>query len=458
MMRAVSAFDDLDEKPLSRFHVLAMITTGMGVFTDGYDLSSIGIVLPLVLASFGVDHVTGLQSGFLAGSALVGATVGAMIFGVLAQKGRKRYYGIDVGLMAVAAAAQAFAPGLWSLIAIRFVLGIGIGADYVLSPTIMAEHANRRDRGKKLGFGFAGMWGLGAIVAAILLLVLERAGVSADLRWRIVLASGAVPALSVLTLRRRMPETARYLARVAGDGAEARRVLQGITGRAVEAAPLIDRRAWREVFSQHARAVFGAALLWLIYDIVVYSNVLFGPSVIAKGLDLSEGWFTIASYGAFIVPGTLVGCLLVDRIGRRWLMSTGFAAAGLALFAFAPMQGAVAPGLAFGMFGVYAFTMSLGPGAVAGAGLLGVELSPTRIRSIAQAITVVGGRIGASIAAFAFPVLLGYISEPTLISLLAATSIIGAIATFLVIPETKGKSLEEINHDTDAAIAGAMPP
>jgi MFS family permease len=65
----------------------------MGVFTDGYDLSSIGVVLPLVLASFGIDHISGLQSGTLTGSALVGAAIGALMFGALAQHGRKRFYG-----------------------------------------------------------------------------------------------------------------------------------------------------------------------------------------------------------------------------------------------------------------------------------------------------------------------------------------------------------------------------
>ena len=71
--------------------------------------------------------------------------------------------------MAVAAAAQAFAPNLWSLIAIRFVLGIGVGADYVLSPTIMAEHANARIAARSSRFGFGAMWGFGAIFAALVL-------------------------------------------------------------------------------------------------------------------------------------------------------------------------------------------------------------------------------------------------------------------------------------------------
>jgi MFS family permease len=454
MAADTSAFAQLDEEPIHRFHLLAVFTTGMGVFTDGYDLSSIGVVLPLVLASFGIDHISGLQSGLLAGSALVGAAVGALIFGALAQHGRKRYYGMDVALMAIAAAAQIFAPDLWSLIAIRFVLGIGVGADYVLSPTIMAEHANRRDRGKKVAFGFGVFWCVGAFVAALVLLAVQALGFSPSAQWRIVLAAGAIPALSVLYLRRKMPETARYLARVAGDSKAAREVISGITKRKIEVSPLVDRRAWQEVFSRHFKDVFGAALLWLVYDVVVYSSILFGPSVIAKGIGVSPIVFQLVSYGVFVIPGTVLGVGLIDGFGRKPLLALGFALAGgsLALFAMLQASAASVPLLGLALFGLYNFTISLGPGAVSGSGLLGVELSPTRIRSIAQSVTVVGGRIGASTAAFLFPALLGVTGVTGLLYILAGVSLIGTILTFIVIPEPKGRSLEEINGDSDAAI------
>lgn len=454
MTVAASAFQHLDEQPIKRFHLLALFTTGMGFFTDGYDLSSIGVVLPLVLASFGIDHISGLQSGLLAGSALIGAAIGALIFGALAQRGRKRYYGMDVTLMAIAAAAQIFAPDMLSLIAIRFVLGIGVGADYVLSPTIMAEHANRRDRGKKIAFGFGVFWCLGAFVAAVVLLVVQALGVPPSAQWRIVLAFGAVPALSVLYLRRKMPETARYLARLAGDGAGAREVISGITGREAETSPLVDRRAWHEVFSRHARDVFGAALLWLVFDIVIYSSILFGPSVIAKGIGVSPVVFQLVSYGVFVIPGTVLGVSLIDRVGRKPLYAIGFALAGSSLVLFALLQQAAAslPLLGLGLFGLYNFTISLGPSAVSGSGLLGVELSPTRIRSIAQAVTVVGGRIGASTAAFLFPALLGVTGVTGLLYILAAVSFVGMILAFIVVQEPKGRSLEDINGDSDVAI------
>jgi MFS family permease len=454
MSAASDAFAQLDEQPIRRFHMLALITTGMGVFTDGYDLSSIGVVLPLVLASFGIDHISGLQSGLLTGSALVGAAVGALIFGALAQHGRKRFYGMDVLLMAIMAAAQIFAPDMWSLIAIRFVLGIGIGADYVLSPTIMAEHANRRDRGKKIVFGFGVFWCLGAFVAALVLLVVKGLGVPPSAQWRIVLAAGAIPALSVLYLRRRMPETARYLARLAGDGKAAGEVIRGVTGRALDMPPLRDRRAWREVMSRHLRDVLGAALLWLVFDIVVYSSILFGPSVIAQGIGVSPVVFQLVSYGVFVIPGTLLGVAVIDGFGRKPLASLGFALAGGSLLLFALLQHAAAgiPVLGLALFGLYNFTISLGPGAVSGSGLLGVELSPTRVRSIAQSITVVGGRIGASIAAFLFPALLGVTGVTGLLYILAALSLLGAVLALIVVPEPKGRSLEEINGDSDTAI------
>src|SRR3569832_23490 len=171
-----------------------MFTTGMGVFTDGYDLSSIGLVLPLCLESIGVGKISSFQDGNLTGSALVGSVIGAVLFGWLAQKGRKKFYGIDVGIMAAAAAVQAFAPNLWTLIEIRFELGIGVGADFVLSPTIMAEHSNGRDRGKKLAFGVGAMWGFGAIVAALILLARRAGGGGGGRRGRGGRGGGAGPA------------------------------------------------------------------------------------------------------------------------------------------------------------------------------------------------------------------------------------------------------------------------
>lgn len=443
-----TSFSAIDDEKFKAFHWRAIFTTGLGVFCDGYDLSSLGIVLPFVLASFGIAKIGGLESAFLAASALVGAALGALIFGVLGQKGRKRFYGIDVLLIGIMSIAQAFAPDLTWLIAIRFVLGIGIGADYVLSPTIMAEHANRIDRGKTIGLGFGLMWPLGAFTAGLLNLALAGFGLSHDLQWRIVLAMGAVPAFAVLYLRRRMPETARYLARLAADPGAAVDVIRQISGKTV-AQPATDNRSFGEVFAKHARVIFSAALLWLVFDIVVYSGILFGPSLIAKSLGFGPIEFTLLMQAVFAIPAVLFYALVgLDRFGRKPVQVWGFIGATIMLVLFAVLKQNLAaiPLLGLIVYGLYTVFIN-GPSCVSGAGILGVELSPTRIRTVGQSITVVGGRIGASISAFLFPLLFTYLGEVGVIGLLAGVALLGAVLTQLIVPETAGGSLETINDD-----------
>lgn len=446
--RPVSGFAKLDAQRFSAFHVRAVLTTGMGCVTDGYDLSSIGIVLPLVLASFGIKKISGLDAAMLTGSALLGAALGALIFGQLAQHGRKRFYGLDVLIMAIAAVAQIAAPNLIWLIAIRFVLGLGVGADYVLSPTIMAEHANQADRGRSLGLGFSMLYWVGAVMAALLSLVLHAFNVAPDLIWRIVLAAGALPALSVLYLRRRMPETARYLARIAGDEDAARAVVKSVTGSSDVVLP-VDNRSFGEVFRRHGKDILAGTVLWFTFDIVVYSTVLFGPSLIAKGLGVSPTIFSLIISLVFVIPALTIGSLFfLDRFGRKPVMIFGYIGAAIVLCLFNFLHQTILHNALLGLF-IYGLfnAMLMGPGLVCGAALLGVELTPTRIRAVGQSITVVGGRLGATLSAFVFPLVFAILGQGAAIGTLAALSVVGAVLTYVLIPETAGRSLEELSRE-----------
>ena len=452
---ASGEFAAVDEQRFQRFHWRTVVTTGLGVFCDGYDLSSLGLVLPLILSSFGIHKVSGIDGALLAASALAGAAVGALGFGALGQWGRKRFYGLDVLILGIAAVAQAFVPSIGWLIAVRFVLGLGTGADYVLSPMIMAEHANRANRGRALGLGFGTMWPLGALVAALFKLTLDALGVAPDLQWRIVLAGGAIPAFTVLYLRRQMPETARYLAKLGGDPEEAVRVMRQISGTDV-AAPAFDARPFREVFARHARMIFSVALLWMVYDLVVYAGILFGPSLIAKGLSLSSVNFTLLIEIIFVLPASiLMSLFMIDRVGRKPLQVWGFAASAVLLVLFTVLRAKLAalPLLAFAVYGLFNVTQT-GPGLVSGAGILGGELAPTRIRSVSQGITVAGGRIGAAISGFAFPLLFAGIGERGAFLILAGLALLGAILTHLLIPETSQVSLEDLTDDRPALQTG----
>ena len=441
-------FAALDEQRFRAFHWRTTLTTGLGVFCDGYDLSSVALVLPLILASFGEKSLTSVQSAALAASALLGAAVGALAFGLLGQNGRRRFYGLDVLILGAAALAQAFAPSIGWLIGIRFVLGLGVGADYVLSPVIMAEHANRADRGRALGLGFGTMWPIGALAAVLFKMLLQALHVEPGLQWRLVLSAGAIPAFAVLYFRRRMPETARFLARIGGAREEAAQVIAGIAGVEVT-APQADERPFGQVFARHAGPILSAALLWMIYDLVVYVFILFGPSLIAKSLGLAPTLFSLLVQVVFVLPASILGSLfLIDRVGRKPLQGWGFLASAGLLAIFALMQSRLLaqPILAFAVFGLMNVAMT-GPGLVSGAGVLGVELAPTRVRAVAQSITVAAGRIGAALSGFAFPLLFAGAGREAAYWAVAGLAVAGAVATWMLIPETGRISLETLTED-----------
>jgi len=216
----------LDEASLSRFHLRAVLVSGMGFFTDAYDLFIIGIASTLIAKEWN------LSSGQLAllNSTMLGAAfLGAMVFGRFADlAGRKRVYWLVAVIMVVAALGSALSPSYWVLIAFRFVLGFGVGGDYPVSAVLMSEYANRKDRGKLVGMVF-GTQALGLIVGPLVALSLLGAGASNDVAWRTMLALGAVPAAAVVYLRRKMPESPRYQIQVQGQAEQAASQISSFT-------------------------------------------------------------------------------------------------------------------------------------------------------------------------------------------------------------------------------------
>ncbi len=448
-------FTPMDISRFKAFHWRSMFTTGMGVFTDGYDLSSIGIVLPFVLVSMGIKHLVGWESSLLVASALAGAAIGALLFGVLANKGRKTFYGIDMVLMTVGGLMQAFVPNIEWLIVARVLLGIGAGADYVLSPMIMVEHSNAQDRGKTIATGFGLMWGLGAILASLVYMGMMALGVPHDIVWRVTLGVGALPSLSVIYLRRRVPETARYLVRIAGKNTEAETVIESVDAQARQvdqwaSEELKDTKGFGYYFATHAREFIVASVLWFLFDIVGYAGNLFGPSLLAKGMGLSAGTFGLVMFAVFSLPGKGLAIGLIDRWGRKPLQVWGSIGEVAALILFIGLHGKIIalPLLGLIIYGAYTLMGSMGPGSVTTAGIYGVELAPTRVRSLVQGITVASGRIGATLTSFVFPLLFKTYGQNFAVGFLAALTVIAAILTAWGLPETKQVSLEVSSRES----------
>ena len=360
----------LNEAKLSMFHLRALVTAGLGFFTDAYDLFIIGTATTLIKAQW---HLSSAQTGLINSTSLIAAFLGAFLFGRLADVfGRKKIYGLEASLMAVGALASAFAPGLIWLIAFRFIMGIGIGGDYPVSAVLMSEFANRKDRGKLVGLVFS-MQALGLVLGPIVGLTLLSTGMSHDLAWRLMLGLGAVPAASVILLRRRMPESPRYTASVKGMGAEAAAAALNYSGGVVKAKVATGstkRLSLGKFLSdpRYALYLLGTAGSWFLFDYAYYGNSVSAPLIVkavlgagkhplSQVLSLNLLIFTLAA-----VPGYLLASFAMDRIGHRRLQLIGFVFMGLAFLAIGIVPGITKEAVPFLLvFGISYFFAEFGP-------------------------------------------------------------------------------------------------
>src|SRR5450755_295807 len=186
----------LDDAALSRYHLRTVLVSGMGFFTDAYDLFVIGIASTLIKQDWHLD--TG-KLALLNATMLGAACLGALMFGRIADLlGRKHVYWLVAAVMAVAAVGSALAPSYWVLIGFRFLLGFGVGGD--LSGERGAQVGVRQPEGpgQLVGLVFSTQ-ALGLIVGPLVALALLGAGTSTAMTWRILPGLGAVPAAAVIT-------------------------------------------------------------------------------------------------------------------------------------------------------------------------------------------------------------------------------------------------------------------
>src|SRR3984885_5182149 len=173
----------MDDSRITKQHWKIMFISGMGFFTDAYDLFIIGVVMSILKDEW---HPSAVAVGLVTSTALLASAVGAILFGRVADMlGRKRIYGYEVLVLAGGALASAFSPGIWWLIGFRIILGIGIGGDYPVSATIMAEYAGKRSRGMMVSLVFA-MQAAGLILGPLFASALLATNMSHDLIWRIL--------------------------------------------------------------------------------------------------------------------------------------------------------------------------------------------------------------------------------------------------------------------------------
>jgi MFS transporter, putative metabolite transport protein len=424
----------IDRAPLTRFHLKLTAYSAGGPLLDGFAVTIIGLALITMAPALRMDAV---ETGMSAAAALAGILVGGLIFGKLTDSiGRKVMYIANLIALCAISVVSAFVEESWQLVALRFALGVMIGADYPIASSLLAEFVPSRHRGRLLGALFAA-FGVGAALAAATGWALSALGPDA---WRWMLASPAVIGAITLALRLNAPESPRWLLS-RGRREEAERIVKGIWGphaqidelREPETAPaalLLNRRSIR-------RLAF-VSLFFIAHVVPLFAIYSFGPTLLHRlGIGTGSPYLPEILIGLLFVVGSVPGLWLVDRIGRIPLLTSTFAimAAAFAFIALFPQAPAV---LLFAALAVYALA--------SGASnfieiIVPNELFPTAVRATATGIVVAVSRVGAVASTFLLPTLLVEAGAGTVMWFLAAVNAAGLVATIVLGEETMGRPL-----------------
>ena len=456
--------DKVDEVDLVRHHFRTMFTAGMGFFTDAYDLFIIGVVIALLTP---IWHLDTSEIALLGSSSLIAAAVGAYLFGRLADIfGRKAIYGLEVIILTIGAIGSAFSQDITQLIVWRIVLGLGIGGDYPISAIIMSEYANRKDRGKLVSMVFS-LQGIGLIAGPMAAILILMMGVPHDVAWRILLALGAIPAASVIYLRRKIKETPYYSLDVKGDTNNTVAAINDITGTKIK----VDdnkhsngngvklKTKWHDLFKYpNNLRLLGTAGSWFLLDWAFYGNSISWPLVMKsvipnatfiQGLALSTIVFVV-----FAAPFYWLAAFSMDKLGRKFIQILGFLGMAIcyliiSLTSFAGYM--LIPAMFVMIFGLsYVFT-EFGPNVTTF--VYPSEVFPTPVRGFGDGISAGTGKIGAFLGTLLFPFLMIAIKVQGTFMVLVIISILGAILTAFALPETKEQSLRVVNEEEKSAEA-----
>jgi len=435
----------IDKMEVSKFHYKMLLLSAAGVFLDGYDLFIISIVLLFVKPLWVYTLPPFEQSialGLVASSALMGMFVGALTLGHYTDRmGRKTMYVIDLIFFVVFAGISALSQNIWELILFRFLLGIGIGADYPISSTYISEFAPASKRGKFISSTFT-FWGIGALTAALVGYILAQLGPDS---WRYMLLSGVIPAVIVILLRTKMPESPRWLISQ-GKVKEAVNVLKSLNANVDENKILKVKREKtriKDLLSPiYIRRTLFAWIPWFFMDIAVYGIGIFQPTILrAMGFKTDiDAILGTAILDLFGVIGFIIAILLIDSVGRLKLQIAGFLGMGLSLLILGLIN-PVEPLILIILFAIFQLSENSGPNTTTW--VIATELFPTRLRATAQGSSAAISRLGAITGVFLLPLLQSLFGLSVTLFFVSIAAFAGLIVTILLGEETRALSLEE---------------
>ena len=418
----------------------------------GFDIAVINGALVFLRAQFALSE---LQTEIAAGALLLGCAAGASIAGSLSDwLGRRRILMVAAALFAISSLGAALPRNLGEFIAARLAAGVATGIASMLAPLYIAENSPSRIRGRLVTFN---QW---AIVSGILLAYLVNwmlAGLGPQC-WRWMFAAAAAPALVFWIGLIFVPESPRWLVKQQLDY-EALQVLVRLEGASQAAHELREiqdtvreeedslRQLLEPAFRRPLVIAVTLAVLQQITGVntvFYYASLIFHDQVGTRSTASALGLNVIIGCINFLA--TIVAIWMIDRAGRKplLLVSSAGMAVSLVVLGAAFLVHPVPAGLV--LLVILAYVVSFGVGMGPGVWVLMSELFPTRIRGRAMAIATVALWLASLLLTVTFLSLVSAFGPSATFWLYAALSVLTFVFLWRVVPETKGKSLEQIEH------------
>ena len=460
----------MDDAPFTLKHAHIWFLSAMGIFLDGFDLFVMSIALPLIIVQF---SATPLEQGIVGAAAVVGAIFGALIGGRLCDRfGRKKVFLFDLLIFIIFAVLSSFAWSIESLILFRFLLGVGIGADYPVCASYVSEFMPKRIRGRMLiaAFSFQAVGIFAAAAVGLFILAMHPS----ESAWRWMLVAGAAPAIVILLLRRGIPESARWhiqrkewklamgVVRYLIPDFTMKKPINPEVEDTVQIKPE-KVPTWHSYVSSYAelfskknlRRTILITVPWFFMDFAFYGVGIFTPILIAamigtqgSGLNFIAQDFYSSEYtvllDVFLVIGFILNILFIERIGRIKLQLAGFIgmAAGMFILAASQSGSQTIIALAFVGFGLFNILQNFGPNATTF--LLPAELFSTRLRATAHGFAAGLAKVGAACGIIFVPLMTAAYGIRYTVIFMGVICIFAFVVTWLTRIDMTGRSLEEI--------------
>ncbi|TLK56763.1 MFS transporter [Glutamicibacter sp. V16R2B1] len=417
------------------------IIGGLGFMFDAWDVTLNGALIPLVAAEWGLERTT---AALLGTSNLVGMAIGAFIWGGLADRyGRKKAFSATLLMFSVFTVLGALSPNFGFFVAFRFLAGVGLGGCIPVDYALVGEFTPARLRGKVLT-AMDGWWPVGAALSFFI----SGAVIATTENWRLILVVMILPALLVYFVRRQVPESPLYLAS-RGRESEARAVIDDLVTRTgakvreyrIEMPDAKPTPWWQQVVALWRYSPSLTATSWLLFItilLVYYLALTWLPTILAEaGMAQSAALFTTAVMALMGLLGVVIAALLVERVGRKWLLGVSAPLSGLVLVLVA--QVLHVPAAAIGWVLVFGMVVQV---AIPVLYAYVSELYPTELRASGFGWASTMSRLAAGFGPLLFAALWPVVGLSALFAGATVLVVLALLVMARVAPETTGRELD----------------